>query len=98
VDLFGPWTLSIGNKKLKFHALTIIDMVTNVVEIIHKKTAAHVYMHFENTWISGSPRPLNCIHDQGSKFVGYEFREMLDEHHINDRPTSAKNPPANSVC
>jgi hypothetical protein len=34
VDLLGPWTLSIGNKKLKFHALTIIDTVTNLVEII----------------------------------------------------------------
>jgi transposase InsO family protein len=100
VDLIGPWTLSIGNKKLKFHALTIIDMVTNLVEIVRidKKTAAHVAMHFENTWLSRYPRPLNCIHDQGGEFIGYEFREMLDEHHINDRPTSAKNPQANSVC
>jgi hypothetical protein len=34
VDVIGPWTLSIGNKKLKFRTLTIIDMVTNLVEIV----------------------------------------------------------------
>jgi hypothetical protein len=55
-------------------------------------------MHFENTWLSRYPISLNCIHDQGGEFIGYEFREMLDEHHINDRPTSEKNPQANSVC
>jgi transposase InsO family protein len=100
VDLIGPWTLSIGNRKLRFRALTIIDMVTNLVEIvrINKKTAAHVAMHFKNTWLSRYPRPLNCIHDQGGEFIQYEFTEMLDEHHINDRQTSVKNPQANSVC
>jgi hypothetical protein len=63
-----------------------------------KKTAAYVATHFENTWLSRYPRPLNYIHDQHGEFIGYEFREMLDEHHINDRPTSAKSPQANLVC
>mmetsp|Transcript_24146 Transcript_24146/g.44899 ORF Transcript_24146/g.44899 Transcript_24146/m.44899 type:complete len:256 (+) Transcript_24146:851-1618(+) len=34
VDLIGPWTLSIGNRKLKFSALTITDMVTNLTEVV----------------------------------------------------------------
>ena len=100
VDLIGPWTLSIGNQKLKFSALTIIDMVTNLVEVsrIDNKSAAHVAMHFENTWLSRYPRPMNCIHDQGGEFTGFDFRNMLDRHGIVDRPTTAKNPQANSVC
>jgi hypothetical protein len=57
VDLIGLWTLSIGNQKLKFSALTIIDMVTNLVEVIRidNKSAARVAMHYENTWLSRYP-------------------------------------------
>jgi hypothetical protein len=33
VDLIGPWMMmSVGGQKQKFHALTIIDMATNLVE------------------------------------------------------------------
>jgi transposase InsO family protein len=41
---------------------------------------------------------MNCNHDQGGEFIGYEFKEMLEEHSITDRPTTAENPQANSVC
>jgi hypothetical protein len=34
VDLVGPWTLMIGGYEHKFMALTIIDMVTNLVELV----------------------------------------------------------------
>jgi transposase InsO family protein len=100
VDLIGPWTLSIGDQKLKFSALTIIDMVTNLVEIVRltNKTAAHVAMQFENTWLSRYPRPQNVIHDQGGEFMGYEFLDRLHVHNIRSRTTTAKNPQANSVC
>jgi hypothetical protein len=33
IELIGPWTLSIGDEKMKFSALTMIDMVTNLVEV-----------------------------------------------------------------
>jgi transposase InsO family protein len=100
VDLIGPWKVSIGNKALKFMALTMIDMVTNLVEVVRidNKSAAHVAMHFENTWLSRYPRPLNVIHDQGGEFVGYDFQRRLEVHDIRSRPTTAKNPQANSVC
>jgi hypothetical protein len=45
VDLIGPWKVSISNKTLKFMALTMIDMVTNLVEVVIRndnKSAAHV--------------------------------------------------------
>jgi transposase InsO family protein len=100
VDLIGPWTLTIGENNLKFSALTMIDLVTNLVEIVRlsNKTAAHVAIQFENTWLSRYPRPLNVIHDQGGEFIGHEFQQRLYAHNINSRATTAKNPQANSVC
>jgi transposase InsO family protein len=100
VDLIGPWTLTVGGQKHKFHALTIIDMVTNLVEVVRidNTTAANVALHFENTWLARYPRPLFCIHDPGSEFLGHDFQFMLDRHGIQARPTTAKNPQANSVC
>ncbi|KAG7346017.1 reverse transcriptase RNA-dependent DNA polymerase [Nitzschia inconspicua] len=100
VDLIGPWTISVGNKKHTFSALTIIDMVTNLVEVIRieNKSAAHVAMHFENHWLSKYPRPLNVIHDQGGEFIGDDFQHRLRVHGINSKPITAKNPQANSVC
>jgi transposase InsO family protein len=100
VDLIGPWTVNIGDKELKFSALTIIDMVTNLVEVVRidNKSAAHVAMHFENTWLSRYPRPMNVIHDQGGEFIGADFQRRLEVHEIATRPISAKNPQANSVC
>jgi hypothetical protein len=43
VDLIGPWTLDVVNQMVKFHALTIIDLVTNLVEIVclDNKTTQH---------------------------------------------------------
>jgi hypothetical protein len=35
VDLIGAWTLSIGDQNFRFSALTMIDMVTNLVEAVH---------------------------------------------------------------
>lgn len=100
VDLIGPWKLNIQNQVHSFYALTIIDMVTNLVEVVRidNKTAAHVGLHFENTWLSRYPRPVRVIHDQGGEFTGYHFQEMLRRHGIDDRPTTSKNPQANSVC
>lgn len=100
VDSIGPWTLQIGPNKISFHALTIIDQVTNLVEAVRLEnmTAAHVALQFENTWLSRYPRPVSCIFDQGTEFTGHKFQEMLYEHGIHAAPIGAKNPQANSIC
>jgi hypothetical protein len=100
VDLIGPWTLSIGDQKFTFSALTMIDVVTNLVEVVRvsNKTAAHIALHFENTWLARYPKPVNVIHDQGGEFLGFEFQQRLRAHNIRSRATTAKNPQANSVC
>ena len=100
VDLIGPWKVKLGGKDLEFNALTCIDPVTNLVEIIriNNKEAHHVAQQFENVWLSRYPRPNCCVHDQGGEFMGYEFQRKLQQHGIIDVPTTSRNPQANSVC
>jgi hypothetical protein len=100
VDLIGPWTLRVGGQEEKFMALTIIDMVTSLTEVVRidRKTAANVALCFENTWLARYPRPIHVMHDQGGEFMGFHFREMLARHNITPHPITAKNPQANSVC
>ena len=54
VDLIGLWTVKAGKRELTFSALTIIDSVTNLTELvrIENKTAGHVSRKFEQTWLS----------------------------------------------
>ena len=65
VDLIGPWKIKIQQQELEFLALTCIDPVTNLLEIIRidNKTANHVAQKFAQVWLSRYPRPLKCIHD-----------------------------------
>ena len=100
MDLIGPWTIPIDGTDHTFRALTVIDTVTNLVEIVRisNKTAAHVALHFENSWLCRYPRPLTCTHDQGTEFTGWDFQHMLRRHNIHANCISAKNPQANSVC
>ena len=100
VDLIGPWAVNIGNKKIKFKALTVIDTVTNLTEVvrINNKSSAHISNLFHDTWLCRYPIPETCIHDPGGEFVGFEFQDLLVEHGITARSTTTKNPQANSIC
>jgi len=100
VDLIGPWELSIGGHVMSFQALTIIDTVTNLVELVRldNKTSSNVALQFENTWLARYPRPMRCIHDQGKEFTGYSFQSMLNRHNIDARSITTKNPQANAIC
>ncbi|GAX12003.1 hypothetical protein FisN_8Lu111 [Fistulifera solaris] len=100
VDLIGPWKVKIGQQEVEVNALTCIDPVTNLVEIvrIENKTAANIARHFENCWLARYPRPNKCIHDNGGEFIGFDFQVMLEKNGIKDSPTTSKNPQGNSVC
>ena len=58
-----------------FQALTCIDAVTNLAEVIriNNKTSAHISMLFENNWLARYPRPSRCIQDNGGEFTGAAF-------------------------
>jgi hypothetical protein len=100
VNLIGPWEVDINNKKISFSALTIIDLVTNLTEIvrIRNKSSAHIAQLVEQTWLARYPMPQHIINDQGGEFTGYHFQNMCDRNHIRKHPISSKNPQANSVC
>ena len=49
IDLIGPWTVNVNGKEILFQALTCIDTVSNLVELIRidNKTAEHVRHKFQ---------------------------------------------------
>jgi transposase InsO family protein len=100
VDTIGPWVLKVYNREERFYALTIIDMVTNLTEIVRleNRTSAHAATMFTNTWLARYPKPTTCIYDQGSEFIGWPFQHMLTQYDIQRRPTTVKNPQANAIC
>jgi transposase InsO family protein len=100
IDLIGPWKIPIGQKLYEFNALTCIDPVSNLTELVRidNKTAEHVRTKFEQCWLARYPWPRNCIHDNGMEFNGKEFQDLLLALGIKDVPTTSRNPTANSIC
>ena len=100
VDLIGPWKIEVNGREFIFLALTCIDPVTNLVEIIriNGKSSAHVAQQFENVWLSRYPRPNRCVHDNGKEFIGIDFSEMLARHGIKGVLTTVKNPQSKALC
>ena len=72
VDLIGLWKIKVNGTEYEFKALTCIDPVTNLVEIIqiNDKSSDHAAQHFENLWLSRYPCPNKCVHDNGKEFIG----------------------------
>jgi hypothetical protein len=63
VDMISPWTLEVGNRTKKFSTLTIIDLVTHLVEIcVNNKTTVAVTAHFDNAWLACYPTRLELLH------------------------------------
>ena len=100
VDLTGPWKIRVNDQQITFRALSIIDIVTNLPELvrINSKSAAHVGLQLENAWLSRYPRPQDIIFDQGSEFLGLGFQRVLEHHHIHKHPSTVKNPQGNAIC
>jgi transposase InsO family protein len=99
VDLIGPWTLQTRRGKVSLLCLTAIDICTRWIEIVRifDKSSSTVATAFDNEWLCRYPRPMECIHDQGTEFNGAEFQELLVSYGIKGVVTTVKNPQANSV-
>ena len=68
VDMIGPWKVVINNFEYQFRAVTCIDAVISLPEVIpvedaKSKTVANA---FEDHWLSRYPIPRRCIHDNGN--------------------------------
>ena len=99
VDTIGPWGLKVGPYKLYFNALTIIDPVTNLLEVIciSNKESRHIAQVFENNWLARYPWPVRCVYDQGGEFIGLAFQQMLENNGIDKVPITSMNPQANGI-
>ena len=99
VDSIGPWKFKFGKSTFQIDAMTAIDPFSGLLEIrrIKKKTAAHAATKFYEMWIARYPRPLYCVHDLGSEYIGEEFSNLLHHYQIKNKPITSKNPQANSI-
>ena len=100
MDLIGPWPVKIHGKEHVFLALTMIDPVTNLTELVRvdSKESEHVARKFAQAWLSRYPWPDRCIHDNGGEFTDHQFQKLLVQSNITDVPTTSRNPTANAVC
>jgi hypothetical protein len=99
VDTIGPWEIELQNNETrKFHALTMIDTVTNLVEMqrVNSTSAQDAANAFEMNWLFKYPRPVRIIHDQGTEFMGDNFQSLLRRWGIRNAPISVRNPQANA--
>ena len=100
VDLIGPWTLRVSGRNYEFYALTIIDTVTNLVELIRLDncTGEHTLMKFQHAWLARYPWPQRVIHDPGSQFIAEVFKDLLERLSITSAEGTTKNAQSNAVC
>jgi transposase InsO family protein len=99
-DLTGPWTIQVPGNPYKFKVLTVIDTVTNLVELIKmdNKRSKTVARKFAQCWLMRYPWPHCYVHDPDTEFTGPEFQTLLQNCHIRDMCTTANNPQSNAVC
>jgi hypothetical protein len=59
MDLIAPWTVQVCGRPYKFEALTVIDTVTNLVELVRikKKDSDHAMQNFVQCWLTCYPWP-----------------------------------------
>ena len=84
-------------------AMTMIDPVTNLLEIARIRTdkgggttSLETARVFENTWLSRYPKPLKVVCDNGPEFQD-QFKSMLAGAGIDWRPTSKRNSQSNGI-
>jgi hypothetical protein len=73
INTIGPWEIELQNNETRnFHALTMIDTVTNFVEMqrVNSTSAQDAANAFEMNWLFKYPQPVRVIHDQGTEFMG----------------------------
>jgi hypothetical protein len=99
VDLIGPWKVTVQGKELEFFALTIVDQVSTLSELIRidSKDANQVAWKLEQAWLCRYPRPSKIIPDQGTEFKG-NLTAALERAGLHGITTTVRNAPGNAVC
>jgi len=100
IDLVGPWTFQIPPKwSVSVLVLTSIDPFSGLCDAcrLENKTSLHVANKYYSLWLTRYPRPLRCIHDNGTEFTAPPFQQLLQHMGIQNVTTTVKNPQENSV-
>ena len=104
VDFIGPWIIKQLKSgkiiKLSFSCLTMIDPASSWPEIAVLPggdiDSALMSKLFNIHWLTHYPRPQQVQFDNGSEFK-LHFKALCKEYGIKGKPTSYKNPQANSI-
>jgi transposase InsO family protein len=77
----------------------MIDPATSFFEVRAAKnaTAAEAANIMWTVWLTRYPKPVQCIHDSGTEFTGFEFDDLLHKHGIKNKTASTRNPQSNAV-
>ena len=98
-DQIGPWEYAVKGLKVKVRALTMVDPVTNLVEIVRVRSTAcdETARAFTDTWLSRCPLPERVLHDGGPEFVGHQWDFMSQAWGLARARISAHTPTANAI-
>ena len=103
---------TIINKEFSLTCMTFLDPATGWFEIVQvplfniddvkngnreviDKTSARISQLFNQVWLTRYPRPKEVVFDNGSEFKK-DFLPLLKDFAIKPKPTTIKNPQANS--
>ena len=78
----------------------MIDPATGWFEIVEysNKRAITIANLVEQVWLSRYPWPQVINYDQGSEFIGHEFKTMVEKDYgIDTKGITVRNPQANAI-
>jgi hypothetical protein len=64
---------------------------------LKNKESITVTCSLDQVWLCRYPRPVDCLHDNGTEFVSTKFQELLQSYGIQSKLTTVKNPQANGI-
>jgi hypothetical protein len=95
-SITSKWHSSKSKEPTTLQALTIIDLNTHFMEIValKNKESITVACSLDQVWLCCYPRPVDCLHDNGTEFVSTEFQELLQSYDIREgkSPDDKKTP------
>jgi len=106
VDSIGPWYIDVGGTRsqagiYEFRALTCIDTVTNLTELIRTDGAPDSTQSchkIDQAWMCRYPWPKRVVHDGGPEFKAAFQSHIQDKYQAKTVQTTAHNPQANAIC
>ena len=102
LDFIGPWKIPLNGQTLEFNALTMLDPVTNLLEIVRLPTGAskngeNSARLFSNHWLSRYPRPATVVTDNGPEFMNHVFQFGIAYEQVKPKRISPNTPTANAL-